>query len=178
MYGCLISEPVLVSGLMVWDFLLTFLTAFTFPLIFAATHKSEYANANVYYGLMLLAQAGIMGVFVATDALVFYFFWELALIPMYFLCSRWGGEFRIRVTFKFFVYTFMSSLLMLIGIIFIFTCIRRRCHTLSDHSFYLKSFYNATLTTGATEWFILVILCCVCGKDAHLPIPFMAAGFV
>ncbi len=134
-------------GLDGMGFLLTFLTAFTFPLIFAATRKSEYANTNVYYGLMLLTQAGITGVFVAADALVFYFFWELALIPMYFLCSRWGGEFRIRVTFKFFVYTFVSSLLMLIGIIYIYL------HTppvspFSEHSFYLKSFYNATLTKG------------------------------
>ena len=134
-------------GLDGMGFLLTFLTAFTFPLIFAATHKREYANANVYYGLMLLTQAGITGVFVATDALVFYFFWELALIPMYFLCSRWGGEFRIRVTFKFFVYTFISSLLMLIGIMFIYLH-TPAVSTLSDHSFYLKSFYNATLTAA------------------------------
>lgn len=138
-------------GLDGMGFLLTFLTAFTYPLIFAATHKREYANANVYYGLMLLTQAGLMGVFVAMDALVFYFFWELALIPMYFLCSRWGGELRIRVTFKFFIYTFISSLLMLIGIIFVYL------HTppvsaLSDHSFYLKSFYNATLSDSQQSW--------------------------
>jgi NADH-quinone oxidoreductase subunit M len=61
--------------------LLTFLTAFTFPLIFAATYKTDYKNSNVFYALMLLTQAGLMGVFVAMDALVFYFFWELALIP-------------------------------------------------------------------------------------------------
>ncbi|MGH2563185.1 MAG: complex I subunit 4 family protein, partial [Ginsengibacter sp.] len=132
-------------GLDGMGFLLTFLTAFTFPLIFAATHKREYSNANVYYGLMLLTQAGIMGVFVAMDALVFYFFWELALIPMYFLCSRWGGEFRIRVTFKFFVYTFISSLMMLIGIIYIYLH-TPPVSTFSEHSFYLRSFYNATLT--------------------------------
>lgn len=128
-------------------FLLTFLTAFTYPLIFAATHKSEYTNTNTYYGLMLLTQAGLMGVFVAMDVLVFYFFWELALIPMYFLCSRWGGEFRIRVTFKFFIYTFFSSLFMLIGIMYVYL------HTpavtaLSEHSFYIKSFYNASLTAS------------------------------
>jgi NADH-quinone oxidoreductase subunit M len=131
-------------------FLLTFLTAFTYPLIFAATRKREYSNTNVYYGLMLLTQAGLMGVFVAMDALVFYFFWELALIPMYFLCSRWGGDFRIRVTFKFFIYTFVSSLFMLIGIIFIYL------HTagissLSEHSFYLKSFYTANLTPAEQD---------------------------
>jgi NADH-quinone oxidoreductase subunit M len=60
-----------------------------------------------------------MGVFLAADALVFYFFWELALIPVYFLCSIWGGERRIAVTFKFFIYTFFGSLLMLTGIIYL-----------------------------------------------------------
>ena len=100
--------------------LLTFLTAFTFPLIFAATYKTDYKNSNVFYGLMLLTQAGLMGVFVAMDALVFYFFWELALIPVYFICSRWGGEKRIQATFKFFIYTFAGSLLMLVGIIYVY----------------------------------------------------------
>lgn len=128
-------------------FMLTFLTAFTYPLIFAATYKREYTNSHIYFGLMLLMQAGLMGVFVAMDALVFYFFWELALIPAYFLSSRWGGEFRIRVTFKFFIYTFLSSLFMLIGIIFVYL------HTapvtsFSDHSFYIKSFYNVALTSS------------------------------
>ena len=69
---------------------------------------------------MLLSQAGLMGVFLAMDALLFYFFWELALIPVYFLCSQWGGEKRIAVTFKFFIYTFVGSLLMLIGILYVY----------------------------------------------------------
>ncbi|MEO6289349.1 MAG: NADH-quinone oxidoreductase subunit M [Ginsengibacter sp.] len=124
---------------------LTFLTAFTLPLIFAATYKSEFKKANAFYGLMLLSQAGLMGVFVAMDALLFYFFWELALIPVYFLCSRWGGERRIQATFKFFIYTFTGSLLMLVGIIYLYL------HTpatsaLADHSFSLRAFYNTTLS--------------------------------
>src|SRR5690606_19798452 len=60
------------------------------------------------------------GVFLANDLLLFYFFWELALIPVYFLCSSWGGERRIPVTFKFFVYTFLGSLMMLAGVIYIY----------------------------------------------------------
>ena len=134
-------------GLDGMGFLLTFLTAFTYPLIFAATRKREYTDTNVYYGLMLLTQAGLMGVFVAMDALVFYFFWELALIPMYFLCSRWGGEFRIRVTFKFFIYTFFSSLFMLIGIMYVYLH-TPAVSTMSEHSFYIKSFYNASLSAS------------------------------
>jgi NADH-quinone oxidoreductase subunit M len=88
---------------------------------------------------MLLGQAGLMGVFVATDALVFYFFWELALIPMYFLCSQWGGENRIRVSFKFFIYTFIGSVLMLIGILWLQS-------KTADHSFSLQAFYDTKLS--------------------------------
>ncbi|HEY5367543.1 MAG TPA: NADH-quinone oxidoreductase subunit M [Hanamia sp.] len=138
-------------GLDGMGFLLTFLTAFSYPLIFAATFKSEYKNSNGFYALMLLSQAGIMGVFVATDALLFYFFWELALIPIYFLCSQWGGEKRIQATFKFFVYTFLGSLLMLVGIIYVYM------HTPSVsadslHSFSLNSFYHAVLSPNQQSW--------------------------
>ena len=115
--------------------ILSLLTAICFPLIFIATWRDEYRGRSWnFYALMLLSQAGLMGVFLATDALLFYFFWELALIPVYFLCSQWGGEKRIAVTFKFFVYTFVGSLLMLIGLIWIYW------HT-PDHSFAMQSFY-------------------------------------
>lgn len=72
--------------------MLCMLTAVSFPLIFAAIFKNNYKQSSGFYGLMLLSQAGLMGVFTAADALVFYFFWELALIPVYFLCSIWGGD--------------------------------------------------------------------------------------
>src|SRR5678816_689006 len=75
--------------------LLCLLTAISFPLIFIAISKNTYKSASRFYGLMLLSQAGLMGVFLAMDALLFYFFWELALIPVYFLSSGWGGERRI-----------------------------------------------------------------------------------
>ena len=95
--------------------LLALLTAVSFPIIFIATYKTSYVRASQFFGLMLLSQAGLMGVFLAVDALLFYFFWELALIPAYFLCSIWGGERRIPVTFKFFIYTFIASLMMLVA---------------------------------------------------------------
>ena len=81
--------------------------------------NKDVEKPGAFYGLMLLSQAGLMGVFLANDALLFYFFWELALIPVYFLCSQWGGEKRIPVTFKFFVYTFVGSLMMLAGLIYL-----------------------------------------------------------
>ncbi|MBI1341509.1 MAG: NADH-quinone oxidoreductase subunit M [Terrimonas sp.] len=124
---------------------LTLLTAIAYPLILVSTWQHTYKNANRFFGFMLLTQAGLMGVFLATDALLFYFFWELALIPVYFLCSIWGGERRIPVTFKFFIYTFIGSLLMLVGIIYVYS-------KTADHSFALDSFYHATLTGGEQSW--------------------------
>lgn len=120
--------------------MLCLLTTVSFPIVFAATYRNEYKNAGNFYGLMLLTQAGLLGVFLAADALLFYFFWELALVPVYFLCSIWGGNKRIAVTFKFFIYTFIGSLLMLAGILYLYF------HS-PDHSFALKSFYNIALAT-------------------------------
>lgn len=119
--------------------ILILLTAISFPAIFIATSKNQVAQKNIFLSLMLFTQAGLMGVFLAGDALLFYFFWELALIPVYFLCSIWGGEKRIAVTFKFFIYTFLGSLIMLIGIIYMYM------HT-KDHSFAFASFMEAGLT--------------------------------
>jgi len=119
--------------------ILILLTAISFPAIFIATSKNQVARKNIHLSLMLFTQAGLMGVFLAGDAMLFYFFWELALIPVYFLCSIWGGERRIAVTFKFFIYTFLGSLFMLIGVIFMYM------HT-KDHSFSIASFKSASLT--------------------------------
>lgn len=99
---------------------LCLLTVLAYPLILLSTWNNTYKNSAAFYALMLLAQAGIMGVFLAYDGLLFYFFWELALIPVYFLSSIWGGERRIAVTFKFFIYTFIGSLLMLAGLIYLY----------------------------------------------------------
>lgn len=118
--------------------ILCLLTAIAYPMIFISTWHTPFHKANNFFGLMLLAQAGLMGVFLSMDALLFYFFWELALIPVYFLCSQWGGERRIAVTFKFFIYTFIGSLLMLIGIIYLYT-------QTPNQSFAIADFYNISL---------------------------------
>jgi NADH-quinone oxidoreductase subunit M len=134
--------------------ILCLLTAIAFPIIFISTWKEDYKKARNFFGLMLLSEAGLLGVFLATDALLFYFFWELALIPVYFLASQWGGEKRIAATFKFFIYTFLGSLMMLVGIIFIYW------HT-RNQSFSLNAFYQAHLQmTNDTQawlfWFIFI----------------------
>jgi NADH-quinone oxidoreductase subunit M len=127
--------------------LLCLLTALAFPIIFIATYNRSYPGFNSFYGLMLLSQCGLMGVFMAMDALVFYFFWELALIPVYFLASLWGGEKRVQATFKFFIYTFAGSLLMLVGIIYLYL-------KSPDQSFSLIAFYNtgASLPNSDQYW--------------------------
>jgi len=121
--------------------ILILLTAISLPAILIASDKNEYKQKNIFLSLLLFTQAGLMGVFLAGDALLFYFFWELALIPVYFLCSIWGGEKRIAITFKFFIYTFLGSLFMLIGILFL------NAHT-EAHSFSIQAFMHASLTSG------------------------------
>jgi len=125
--------------------LLCLLTAIAYPVILIATWKSNYRKPNNFFALMLLTQAGLMGVFTASDALLFYFFWELALIPMYFICSGWGGERRIPVTFKFFIYTFTASVLMLIGLVYLY-------FQTPDRSFSMESFYALKLSPETQNW--------------------------
>jgi len=125
--------------------LLCLLTSISFPLIFITTWHRQYKNAHNFFALMLLSQAGLMGVFLAMDALLFYFFWELALIPVYFLCSIWGAERRIQATFKFFIYTFIGSLLMLVGLIYL------QSQT-ADKSFDINSFYAVVLKNRTQHW--------------------------
>lgn len=95
------------------------LSGIVFLVVMLMQQNKEVEQAASFYGLLLLSIAGINGVFLAADGLLFYFFWELALIPIYFLCSQWGAERRIAITFKFFVYTFVGSLMMLAALIYL-----------------------------------------------------------
>jgi len=75
---------------------------------------------RAFYSLMLLLEAGVVGVFVATDVFLFYVFFELTLVPMYFIVGVWGGPRRVYAAIKFFLYTAFGSLLMLVGILYLF----------------------------------------------------------
>ena len=97
--------------------LLVALTNFLMPLIILSSFRQEYKNANAFYSLIMFMQFALIGVFAALDGFLFYIFWELALIPIYFICLFWGGEDRVRITLKFFIYTLTGSLLMLVGLI-------------------------------------------------------------
>lgn len=100
--------------------LMVLLTTFLVPLIILSSFHNTYENSNNFYGLILVMQMALVGVFVANDGFLFYVFWELALIPIYFICLLWGGENRGQITFKFFVYTLFGSLFMLVGLIYLY----------------------------------------------------------
>lgn len=76
----------------------------------------ESKRPNQFFGLMLLLQASLFGVFTCVDYFVFYIFWEAVLIPMFFLIGVWGGDNRRYASIKFFLYTFTASMVMLVGI--------------------------------------------------------------
>jgi NADH-quinone oxidoreductase subunit M len=124
--------------------MLCLLTAICFVLIILSTFNKNIQNPNSFYGLLLLSFAGLIGVFIAWDALLFYTFWELALIPVYFLCSKWGGDNSIKVSFKFFIYTFVGSLIMLVALLYMF-------NKTPDHSFAWQSFAQLKNVLTTTE---------------------------
>ena len=96
------------------------LTTFTMPLAVLGSWNYITKMERPYYALLLVLTTGMLGVFVALDLFVFYVFWELMLIPMYFIIGVWGGGRRLYAAIKFFVYTFVGSLLMLVAILVIY----------------------------------------------------------
>ncbi len=100
--------------------LLILLTSFLFPLSFFASVKSVNKREKSFAFFMFLLEGGVIGVFVSLNVLLFYLFWEIMLIPMYFIIGIWGGKNRIYASFKFVLYTMVGSLLMLIAIIWYF----------------------------------------------------------
>jgi len=95
---------------------MVFLTALLTVLAVIASRNIDDRVAQ-YFTLLLMLEAGLIGVFVSLDLMLFYLFWEVVLIPMYFLISIWGGDNRAYAAVKFFVYTLAGSLAMLGGII-------------------------------------------------------------
>ncbi|MES2733356.1 MAG: NADH-quinone oxidoreductase subunit M [Bacteroidota bacterium] len=119
--------------------LLVILTTLLVPLIVLATFGHNYRNPSAFYALILFMESALIGVFTAQDAFLFYFFWEAALIPIYFLAGIWGGKDRIRITFKFFVYTIFGSLFMLLALSYLYF------QTPGTHSADIKAIYDLTL---------------------------------
>jgi len=105
-----------VDGVSIW---LVILTTFLMPISVLASWQIT-RRVREYMLFMLVLETGMIGVFVAWDLFLFYLFFEITLIPMYFLIGVWGGERRIYAAIKFFVYTVVGSLLMLVAIIAVY----------------------------------------------------------
>ena len=108
-----------VDGISLW---LVLLTTFLMPLTLLSPQAIGIRNIRVreFIIAMLLLEAGMIGAFLALDMFVFYVFWELMLIPMYFIIGIWGGDRRLYASIKFVIYTLIGSLLMLVAILFLY----------------------------------------------------------
>jgi len=102
------------DGISLW---LVLLTTLLMPIAILSSWTAIAKRQLTYYVLMLLLESAMIGVFVSLDLLLFYLFFEASLVPMFFLIGIWGGERRIYAAVKFFIYTSVGSLLMLVGII-------------------------------------------------------------
>ncbi|WP_231490638.1 NuoM family protein [Pedobacter sp. Leaf170] len=125
--------------------LVLLLTNLLIPIIILSSYKHEYKNPSAFYALILFMQTGLLLVFTAMDAFLFYIGWEAALIPIYFICAFWGGKDRIRINMKFFVYTIAGSLFMLMGIIYLYL-------QNPANNFEIAEFYKLNLDSAQQGW--------------------------
>ena len=130
--------------------ILLLLTVLLMPFIIQSTQDRITKSPRAFYSLMLVMQSAMLGVFLAKDAMLFYIFWELSLLPIYLLALIWGGEHKKRITFKFFVFTLFGSLFMLLAIIFVWL------HN-PTRSFSIYDFYTAgALLTAPQQLFVFI----------------------
>jgi NADH-quinone oxidoreductase subunit M len=125
------------------------LTALLLPLMVLGSWRYIKDREKIFYSMLLALTTGVVGVFVALDLFLFYVFWEIMLIPMYFIIGIWGGKERIYAAVKFFLYTAAGSLLMLVAILYLF--FRHQALT-GTASFSYFDFIGLPLTTGEQSW--------------------------
>ncbi len=116
------------------------------PLIMLAGWDKTYHNFGLMDGMVLILQGSLMGVFLSFNAFVYYIFWEMSLIPAYIILLIWGGEHRMRITLKFFIYTLAGSLVMLIALISLYLS------TPGDHTFSHDAFLNLAMDSPRQSW--------------------------
>ena len=127
-----------VDGLSLW---FVILTAFITVVVIIAGWEVITERVNQYMGAFLILSGLMIGVFCAVDGMLFYVFFEATLIPMYLIIGIWGGPNKIYAAFKFFLYTLLGSLLMLVALIYLYTQ--------SGGSFDLVAWYKLPLSMGA-----------------------------
>ena len=116
---------------------LILLTTFLMPLSILGSYSYITTRERAFYALLLVLTSGMIGVFVALDLFLFYIMWDVMLIPMYFIIGVWGGQNRLYAALKFFVYTFLGSLLMLVAILALVYLVAERTGVYSFSYFHL-----------------------------------------
>jgi len=127
------------------------LTNLLFPFILLAGFNREQRNVHILNFLILSTQSALIGVFLAQNAFLFYIFWELALIPVYFILLIWGGDGRRTITFKFFIYTLTGSLFLLFGIIYLYQL------TPGMHTTDFAAFNQLKIPAGTQNWLFWIL---------------------
>jgi len=125
---------------------LILLTAFVTPLVVVASWESVHSRVGQYLGAFMIMEGIMIGVFSAIDAILFYVFWEATLIPMFLIIGIWGGANRIYATIKFFLYTFLGSVFMLVALIYLYY---------QSGAFDLREFHSLPL--GMTEQVLIFL---------------------
>ncbi|MGQ4807185.1 NADH-quinone oxidoreductase subunit M [Candidatus Entotheonellaceae bacterium PAL068K] len=124
---------------------LVLLTTFLSPIALLGAWDSIQTKVKEFTIFMLLLETGMVGVFLALDFFLFYIFWEVMLIPMYFLIGVWGGKRRVYATVKFILYTMAGSAVMLVAILVL---VLKGQHSSGQLSFYLFDFYGLPMSIG------------------------------
>ncbi len=140
---------VAVDGIGLW---LVLLSTFLTPICVLISWRQIQNRVKEFYAFLLLLEVGLIGVFVAQDLFLFYVFWEISLVPMYFLVGIWGHERRIYAAVKFFLFTMAGSVLMLAAIIYIYN----RAGTFSYPAL-LDMLQSGRLTFAPTEQLLLFL---------------------
>ncbi len=140
-----------IDGISLW---LVLLTTFIMPIAVLSTWNAVDKNVKGFMALLLLLETAMLGAFISLDLFLFYIFWELMLIPMYFLIGIWGGGRRIYAAVKFFIYTAVGSLLMLVAIIFVYyNAINAGLPV--DQGFSILHFYQVNIPADLQTWLFL-----------------------
>ena len=140
---------------------LILLTTFITPLVILAGWKSADSRAAQYFAAFLILEGLMLGVFMALDAVLFYVLWEAMLVPMFLIIGIWGGERRVYATLKFFLYTFLGSVLMLVAFIYLYG-------KTGDFSFF--SFQEVSLTLTEQKYLFIAFLLAFAVKVPMWPV--------
>jgi NADH-quinone oxidoreductase subunit M len=127
------------------------LTTFLMPLSILGSWSYITKREAGFYSLLLVLTTGMIGVFVALDLFLFYVMWEVMLIPMYFIIGVWGGENRLYAAIKFFIYTFLGSLLMLVAIIMLYL---HAGGVTGIYSFNYTHLLHQVASLGSSAWWL------------------------